>query len=401
MSETPHKGGHVSPPYGSERQFQIYMAGLQGQLPALPLDAQELERRAKERLSPEAYDYVAGGAGAEDTMQANLAAFQHWSIVPRMLRNIAQRDLSVELLELRLPAPVLLAPIGVQSIIHPEAELAVARAAASLGIPFILSTVSSYTLEEVAQAAGDGPRWFQLYWPADAEFCASLVQRAERAGYGAIVVTLDTRLIGWRPRDLQRAYLPFLQAQGLANYLSDPVFRRDLPQPPEENPFPAIQKYVSSFGHLTLQWEDLAFLRQHTRLPVLLKGILHPDDARRAVECGVDGLIVSNHGGRQVAGAIAALEALPGVVEAVAGRVPVLFDSGIRQGADIVKAVALGARAVLLGRPYIWGLALGGEAGVREVLQNMLADLDLTLALSGFVSVSSLDRSALAKAERA
>jgi lactate 2-monooxygenase len=399
MSETSVEGAHGAPAYGSERQFQIYMAGLQGQLPAVPLTAAELERRAQERLSPEAYDYVAGGAGAEETMRANLAAFRRWRIVPRMLRPVDRRDLSVEVLGLHLPVPFLLAPIGVQSIIHPEAELAVARAAASLGIPFILSTVSSRTLEEVAQAVGDAPRWFQLYWPADRQLCASFVRRAEQAGYSAIVVTLDTKMIGWRPRDLGRAYLPFLQAQGLANYFNDPVFRSRLPQMPEENPWPAIQQYVAGFGYLPLSWEDLAFLRQETRLPVLLKGILHPDDARRAVECGVAGVIVSNHGGRQVDGALASLEALPGVVEAVAGRIPVLFDSGIRQGADIFKAIALGARAVLLGRPYVWGLALAGEAGVREVLQNFMADLDLTLALSGYTTFSALDASALVKAE--
>ncbi len=400
MSDTPVEGAAASPSYGRERQFQIYLAGLQGQLPPLPLTAQELEQRAKERLSPEAYDYVAGGAGSEDTMRANLAAFRRWRIVPRMLRDISQRDLSVDLFGMHLPVPLLLAPIGVQSIIHPEAEVAVARAASSLGLPVILSTVSSKTLEEVAAAMGNVPHWFQLYWPVDYELCASFAQRAERAGYSALVVTLDTKMIGWRPRDLQRAYLPFLQAQGLANYFSDPVFRRNLPQPPEENPLPAVQQYIAGFANQTLKWENLAFLRQHTRLPILLKGILHPEDARRAVDYGVDGLIVSNHGGRQVAGALASLDALPAVVAAVEGRLPVLFDSGIREGADVLKALALGARAVLLGRPYIWGLALAGEEGVRFVLQNFLADLDLTLAMSGYASLNLLDASALVKAER-
>jgi len=354
-----------------------------------------LEQKAKETLSPTAYDYVAGGAGGEDTIRANREAFYRWRIVPRMLRDVSQRDLSVELLGSRLPAPVILGPVGVQGIIHSEAEVAAARAAASLGLPFALSTVSSRSIEEVANSAGKAMLWFQLYWGKNPELTASMLQRAERAGYKALVVTLDTSMLAWRERDLQHAYLPFILGQGLANYFSDPVFRALLPEPPERNPMPAIQLWGSLFSNTALTWGDIPFLRQHTRLPILLKGILHAADAARALEAGVDAIIVSNHGGRQVDGAVAALDALPAVVKEVNGRIPVLFDSGIRRGADVFKALALGARAVLLGRLYMWGLAVAGEQGVRDVALNLLADLDLTLALSGHASCRTLDPSAL------
>jgi lactate 2-monooxygenase len=381
--------------YGTERQMQIYLAGLQGQKPTTPVAYSELERRAREKMSQEAYGYVAGGAGSEDTMRANLEAFRRFRIVPRMLRDVSKRSTAVELLGTFLPAPLLLAPIGVQSIVHAEAEIATARAAASIGIPFILSTASSKTLEEVATSAGNGPRWFQLYWGRDPELTASFLERATLAGYSAIVVTLDTSLLSWRERDMQNAYLPFLLGEGLANYFSDPVFRATLERPPEVDPQSAIFKFVSIFSNPTLTWDDLKFLREHTQLPILLKGILHSDDAERALDHGVSGIIVSNHGGRQVDGAVASLDCLPHIVKTMERRVPVLFDSGIRSGADAFKALALGAQAVLLGRPYIWGLGLAGEPGVRDVLLNFLADLDLTLALSGCTSFTEVDRGTL------
>jgi isopentenyl diphosphate isomerase/L-lactate dehydrogenase-like FMN-dependent dehydrogenase len=385
-------------PSGPDREQQIYMLGLTGGSLSSPVPLSLLEQKAKEVLSPPAYDYVAGGAGGEDTMRANREAFYRWRIVPRMLRDVSHRDLSVELLGARLPAPVILGPVGVQGIIHSEAEVATARAAASLGLPFALSTVSSRSIEEVAQSAGNALRWFQLYWGKNPELTASMLQRAERAGYKALVVTLDTSILAWRERDLQHAYLPFILGQGLANYFSDPVFRALLPQPPERNPIPAIQLWGSLFSNTTLTWSDISFLRQHTRLPIILKGILHPADAARALEAGVDAIIVSNHGGRQVDGAVAALDGLPAVVKEINGRVPVLFDSGVRRGADVFKALALGARAVLLGRLYMWGLAVAGEQGVRDVILNLLADLDLTLALSGHTSCRTLDPSALTAA---
>jgi lactate 2-monooxygenase len=384
-------------PSGQEREQQIYAGALFGTTTAIPAAISLLEQKAKEMLTPAAFDYVAGGAGGEDTMRANREAFYRWRIVPRMLRDVSRRELSVEFLGTRLPAPVILGPVGVQGIIHGEAEVASARAAASLGVPFTLSTVSSRSMEEVAQATGNAPRWFQLYWGKNTDLTASMLQRAERAGYTALVVTLDTSMLAWRERDLQHAYLPFLLGQGLANYFSDPVFRGLLPQPPEQNPAAAIQLWGSLFSNTTLTWSDIPFLRKHTRMPIILKGILHAEDAARALDAGADALIVSNHGGRQVDGAIAALDALPSVVREVNGRVPVLFDSGIRRGADVFKALALGAKAVLLGRLYMYGLAVAGEQGVREVLLNLLADFDLTLALSGYSSCAELDATALTK----
>ncbi|HEV7584695.1 MAG TPA: lactate 2-monooxygenase [Solirubrobacteraceae bacterium] len=376
-------------------QFEIYGRGLAGETPGLPLLADALEDLARERLDPAAFGYVAGGAGAERTMRANLEAFERWKIVPRMLRDVAARDMRRTLLGTELPAPLLLAPIGVQSIVHPEAELATGRAAAACGLPFVLSTAASHSMEQVAEAVGEASRWYQLYWPKDRELASSFVSRAAQAGYSAIVVTLDTWMLGWRPRDLQSAYLPFLKGEGVANYFSDPVFRAALEKPPEEDLGPAIGHWAYQFSNPSVTWADLDWLRDQTELPIVLKGILHADDARRALEAGVDGLIVSNHGGRQVDGAIGALDALAAVRDAVGGELAVLFDSGIRTGADIFKALALGADAVCIGRPYVWGLGVDGQAGVEQVLRCMLAELDLTLGLSGYTSPEQLDASAL------
>ena len=378
-------------------QSEIYLGGLQGTTPELPISVAELERRARDAMSDEAWDYVAGGAGLEDTVRANRDAFRRWRIVPRHLRGVAERELAVEILGTRMPAPVLLAPIGVQGIVHPDAEVAVARAASSLGVPVVLSTVSSKTMEEVAEACGDVARWYQLYWPNEPAITKSFLHRAEAAGYGAVVVTLDTNLLAWRPRDLQRAFLPFLRAEGIANYTSDPAFREGLDRPPEEEAMGAVLRWVQVYPHAQATWDGLALVRESTSLPLLLKGVLHADDAHKAKEAGVDGVVVSNHGGRQVDGAIATLDALPGVVDALGPDFPILFDSGIRTGADAVKALALGARAVLLGRPYIWGLAMAGEEGVRHVVRCFLADLDLTMALSGLRSPADIDRSLLAE----
>jgi lactate 2-monooxygenase len=378
-------------------QLEIYAGGMSGETPTLPVSVGELEERARELLNAKAFGYVAGGAGSESTMEANLRAFRRWEILPRMLRDVSVRDLSASVLGTSMPAPVMLAPVGVQSIVHPEAELAVGRAAAAQGLPVILSTASSHTIEQVAEAMGEASRWYQLYWPKDRDLAASFVERAGRAGYGAIVVTLDTWLLGWRPRDLQHAYLPFLEGEGVANYFSDPVFRAALERTPEDDPGPAIGHWANQFANPTVTWDDLAWLREQTTLPIVLKGILHAEDARRAVQAGVDGLIVSNHGGRQVDGAIGALDALPPVRQAVGDGLAVLFDSGIRTGADVFKALALGADAVCVGRPYMWGLALDGQDGVEQVLRCLLAELDLTVALSGYTEISQLDLSALTR----
>jgi lactate 2-monooxygenase len=375
---------------------EIYARGLGGETPSIPVAVEELERRAREAMDEKAANYVFAGAGAEQTMRANREALDRRRIVPRMLRDVATRDLSTEVLGTTMPAPLLLAPIGVQKVIHAEGELATARAAAALGLPMIASTASAFTLEEIAEAGGEAPRWFQLYWPNDPELLKSFVARAEAAGYRAIVVTVDTFIPGWKPRDLQQAWLPFLQGIGNANYLQDPVFRAGLEKTPEEDLGAATGHYLGVLANPSLTWDDLALLRELTSLPIVIKGIQHVDDAREAARRGVDGVIVSNHGGRQVDGAIGSLDALGPIAEAVGDELTLLFDSGIRGGADAIKALALGADAVCLGRPYVWGLALDGQAGVETVLKMVLAELDLTMALCGYTRPDQLGPEALA-----
>ena len=413
---------------GLQQQTSIYAAGVSGRRPRVPTDATMLEDRAREAMSAEAFAYVAGGAGTGATMRANRAAFDRWRIVPRMLRDVAERDTSVELFGRTLPSPFLIAPIGVLEMAHREAERAVARAVRDLGLPMIYSNQASVPMEEVTEILGDAPRWFQLYWSTREELVESFARRAEACGCEAIVVTLDTTMLGWRTRDLDLGWLPFLRGMGIAQYTSDPVFTRLLSEPVDSSqPEPrrnlsalkvliqigrnypdrfldglrsgraraAVQRFVQIYSRPALTWDDLPYLRERTSVPILLKGVLHPDDARRAVDEGIDGIVVSNHGGRQVDGAIATLDALPPIVEAVDGRIPVLLDSGIRGGADIFKALALGARAVLLGRPHVYGLALAGEAGVREVVTNFMADFDLTMGLAGCRSVGEIGRETL------
>lgn len=383
-----------------ERQHYIYGLVHTGGSLSIPVAVADLEHKAHEVMSRQAWGYISGGAGGERTMRDNLAAFDRWQIVPRVLQNVCERDISVELFGQKIPAPVLLGPVGVQGVVHSDGDLASARAASSLGVPFVLSTLSSFSIEEVAKASGAGTRWFQLYWGKDAGITASMLQRAEAAGYSALVVTLDTQMLAWRERDLENRYLPFMLGKGLANFMSDPVFRSHLAQTPEADPVAAIRHWGEVFGNTALTWSDLAWLRKNTRLPILLKGILHPDDARHALDTGMDGIVVSNHGGRQVDGAIASLDALPAISDVVQGKVPILFDSGVRYGADAIKALALGARAVLLGRLYLWGLAVAGEQGVRDVVANFMADFELTMGLSGMRTCRELDKSILGKADR-
>ncbi|GAB3966664.1 lactate 2-monooxygenase [Actinoallomurus acanthiterrae] len=367
-------------------QFEIYLNGLNDVLPSLPTDLTRLEALAREKMPREAYDYVAGSAGTGDTAVANREAFRRRRIVPRMLCGVTGGDLTTLVLGAELPAPLVLAPVGVLRIAHPEGELAVARAARSLGVPMILSTAASYGMEEVAEVAG--PRWYQLYWPGDRDLAVSFLERAAAAGYTALVVTLDTFTLAWRPGDLDNAYLPFLRGIGIQNYLADPVFTAKAGADP-------IAHWAGVFGNPSLTWDDLAFLREHWDGPIALKGIQQTDDARRAVDAGMDGIVVSNHGGRQVDGAVASLDALPIIAHAVGDQIEVLFDSGVRTGADVLKALALGAKAVLLGRPYVYGLALDGEEGVRHVLRCLLAELELTLRLSGHDGVAAVSAEAL------
>lgn len=406
-----------------ERQRAIYTGGLAGQRPTVPVGVDALEAAAAEAMTTEAYAYIAGGAGREDTMTRNRAAFDEWRIVPRMLRDVAEQDTSIELFGRRLSSPFLLCPIGVLEMAHEDADIAVAEAAAAETVPYIFSNQASFAMEDCAAVMGDAPRWFQLYWSKSDELVESFVARAEACGSDAIVVTLDTTLLGWRTRDLDLASLPFLQGKGIAQYTSDPVFLRQLDQPlPDAGAKPpinlhtikvlrqvlskwpdgaiaglrsgramaAVQRFIATYSRPTLTWDDLAWLRQRTRLPILLKGILDPEDARKALEHGIDGLIVSNHGGRQVDGAVASIEQLPKIAAVIQGQIPIIMDSGIRGGADTFKALALGATAVGIGRPYCYGLALAGTNGVREVIANFKADFQLTLALAGCRSIAEI-----------
>ena len=418
---------------GPRRQRSVFVSGLAGATPDVPADFTRLEAAAQRAMSPEGFAYVAGSAGEERTAAANRAAFARRPIVPRVLRGADPRDLSLTLFGDALPAPVALAPIGVLEMAHREADLAVARAAAALGVPFVFSSQASVPMEATAAAMDavrpGAPRWFQLYWSTDDDLVRSFVRRAEACGCSAVVLTLDTTLLGWRPRDLDLAALPFLHGKGIAQYTSDPVFMskldHPLPDPPGQPPVrfatvraavgqarrvpggvlanlrsqtarKAVQRFVATYSRPSLTWDDLALLREATSLPVVLKGVLHPDDARKALDHGVDGIGVSTHGGRQIDAEVAALDALPAVAEAVGGRVPVVFDSGVRGGADVFIARALGADAVLLGRPYVYGLAVAGERGVRTVTENVIAELDLTMGLAGVRSLAEIGPDALA-----
>lgn len=377
-------------------QLEVYIGGLSGEAPSLPMSFAELERRAEEVMPPEMWSYVAGGAGDERTQRANVEQFSRWGLMPRMFAGAAERDLSITLFGHTLPTPLLLAPVGVIALCVEDGtgDLLTARAASQMGVPMVASTLAEAPLEEVAAALDGSPGWFQLYPPSDRDLAASLVHRAEAAGFSAIVVTLDTLTLGWRPRDLQLASFPQLKGRALANYFTDPVFRAGLAAPPEEDVLSATFHWAGNFSNQGLSWPDLEWLRSLTELPLLMKGICSPDDARRAVDYGVDGIYCSNHGGRQANGGLPALQCLPEVVDAV-GNIPVVFDSGVRTGADVVKALALGASAVAIGRPYAYGLAVGGQAGVEHVLRCLLAEIDLTMAVDGYPRIADLTRDAL------
>ncbi|MBV6441206.1 MAG: Lactate 2-monooxygenase [Saprospiraceae bacterium] len=406
-----------------DRQRAIYAGGATGLRQKIPFDPVLLEQRAQAAMSPEAFAYIAGGAGLERTMAANRNGFERWRIVPRMLRNVEHRDVSIDFLGKKVASPFFLSPIGVLEMAHTDADLAVAKAAAALGIPYIFSNQASVPMEACAAAMSDVPHMFQLYWSRSDELVAHFLHRAEACGCSAVVVTLDTTMLGWRTRDLEFASLPFLKGMGIAQYTSDPVFRQLLDEPDEAPPpevrptwdairtliaanrrYPggfwenlrsgrglkAVRKFIQLYSRPNITWAELPFLREHTRLPIILKGILHPDDARKALDYGVDGVYVSNHGGRQVDGAVGAIEALPKVVDATRGKIPVLFDSGVRGGADAFKALALGAAAVGIGRPYCYALAINGQAGVEELLENWLADFELTMGLTGCKNVEEI-----------
>ncbi|GAA4670974.1 alpha-hydroxy-acid oxidizing protein [Gordonia humi] len=419
--------------YGRARQNEIYSAGIHGRTPSVPTDFATLERRARARMSRRGWAYVAGGAGEGRTMAANREALDRWAIVPRMLRDTSDRDLATDLFGQTLPAPILFSPVGAGALAHDRADVHIGHAAAELGLPYIFSNQGCAPMEDVAaemeSVRPGAPRWFQLYWSTDDRLVRSLVSRAEAMGAAAIVVTLDTTMLGWRPQDLNLGSLPFARAEGIDQYTSDPTFweivaerlkgatkekpeisigaiktllsiarnvpgelRRNLTAP---EPRAAVETFLDIYSRPSLNWDDLAVLRELTDLPIVLKGVLHPDDALEAVERGVDGIIVSNHGGRQVDGSISSTDALVDVVDAVSGRLKILVDSGFYTGSDVFKALALGADAVCIGRPHMYGLALNGADGARDAVANIVAELDLTLGLSGQSDVRTLTRSAL------
>ncbi|SFD97982.1 lactate 2-monooxygenase [Actinopolyspora alba] len=411
---------------GRAIQTRIYREGVYGRKPRVPVDPRRLSLAARSAISRRAWNYLRGSAGAESTAAANRAAFERHRIVPSMLRDVSSRNLGIELFGRAVPAPLFLSPIGVLELVHRHGDLAVARAAAATGVPVTLSTQASYSMERVAEVAPDAVRWFQLYWSSDDDLVTSMLRRAEESGCEAIVITLDTHVLGWRPRDLDAGFLPFAHGQGIAQYTADPVFaslvRRRAERPASSpaptptpqalralwsmsrnhpgsllanlrSPYPraAVETFLDVFSRSSLTWDELDFVRQRTNLPIVLKGLQHVEDARRALDAGVDGILVSNHGGRQIDGALGALDALPGIVAEVDDRIPVLFDSGIRTGADACKALALGATAAGIGRPYAYGLAAGGAEGVRTVLEHLVAELDITMALAGIAAPSELE----------
>jgi lactate 2-monooxygenase len=377
-------------PHFGDYQNAIYGAGLAGIVPKVPVDFATLERRASAAMPASVLDYVQGGCGDEYTQRRNAEAFHHWGMTPRMMVDSTTRDFSVELLGMKLPSPLFMAPIGVTGICTQDGhgDLAAARAAAKTRVPLTASTLSNDPMEAVASEMGETPGFFQLYTPKDKDLAESLVRRSEAAGYKAIVVTLDTWLTGWRPRDLNTGNFPQLRGHVLANYFSDPVFQAMLEKPPAEDLPAAVRQWANVFGKV-LTWSDMPWLRTLTKLPLILKGICHPDDARRAIDVGADAVYCSNHGGRQANGGIAAIDQLPAVV-AASGDTPVLFDSGIRSGSDVVKALALGASAVGVGRPYIYGLALDGAAGAAHVLRCILAEADLMMAVNGYPTIAAV-----------
>jgi len=414
----------------TDLQRLVYLRGISGHKPIIPLRYDQLVKKARVKLSREAFAYIAGGAGSESTIAANRIAFDRWNILPRVLRDVSERNLSIQLLGQKLSAPILLGPIGVLELAHKKADIAVAQAAKDTGIPLILSNQASRPMEECAALMGNSPRWFQLYWSKSDELVKSLLKRAEACGCSAILVTLDTTLLGWRQRDLDLAYLPFLEGRGIAQYTSDPVFQRLIEESEEGNddlkpsitlkaistlfrmvrnypgtgffkklrsgkPRKAVQKFIEIYSRPSITWEEISSLRKYTKLPILLKGILHSRDTEMALEAGIDGLIVSNHGGRQVDGAIASIDALPPIMEVVKDDVPVILDSGVRSGADVFKALALGATAVCIGRPYVYALALAGREGVATLVRHLMADFELNMALAGCRNISEVGEASL------
>lgn len=359
-----------------------------------PINFNELEQAAKEKLAAGPFGYIRSSAGGEETYRKNTESFAKYSIVPRFLTDVSALNTEVTIFGRTYPHPLFIAPVGVNKIAHEDGEIAVAKAAAKYEFPYIQSTVSSYSIEEIAAVTEGSSKWYQLYWSQNKEISFSMIKRAEEAGYEAIVLTVDTVMLGWREEDIRNQFSPLKRGFAKGNYASDPVFMAALPDHEEET---IINSIIENIYHPSLNWDNIAELKERTSLPILIKGILHPDDAKLAIEKGIDGIIVSNHGGRQLDGVIASIDALPSIVDAVAGRIPVLFDSGIRRGSDAVKALALGATAVCIGRPFLWGLASGGQVGVERVLENFLQETKVSISLSGVRNLNELHKLKIVK----
>ncbi|QDQ01185.1 alpha-hydroxy-acid oxidizing protein [Lysinibacillus fusiformis] len=371
----------------------LLLKNINAQAP-FPISFADLEKAVAEKMDAGPYGYVRSGAGGEQTLRNNRAAFEKYSIIPRFLNNVSNIDTSIELFGKTYPTPLLFAPVGMNKMAHEDGELAVVRAADDLEIPYIQSTVSSYALEDVAQAAPHATKWFQLYWSTNEEIAYSMASRAEAAGFEAIVLTVDTVMLGWREEDVRNQFSPLKLGYARGNYVNDPVFMASLPDDSFES---YVQGVLQNVFHPTLNWENVRELKRRTTLPILLKGILHPEDSKLAVGNGIDGIIVSNHGGRQLDGVVGSLDALPAIVDVVNGQIPVILDSGVYRGMDALKALALGADAVAIGRPFVYGLALAGQQGVEKVMTNLYDELKVSMALAGATSVKALRNVTLVK----
>ncbi|WCH48247.1 alpha-hydroxy acid oxidase [Lysinibacillus sp. OF-1] len=359
-----------------------------------PICFADLEKAVAEKIEAGPFGYIRSGAGGEQTLRNNRAAFEKYSIVPRFLKDVSNVQTSINFFGKTYPTPLLFAPVGMNGMVHDEGELAVVRAAEHLNMPYIQSTVSTYALEEVAQAAPSATKWFQLYWSTNEEIAFSMVARAEAAGFEAIVLTVDTVMLGWREEDVRNQFSPLKLGYARGNYMNDPVFTATLPDDSFES---YVQGVLQNVFHPTLNWAHVRELKKRTNLPILLKGILHPEDAKLAIDNGIDGIIVSNHGGRQLDGVIGSLDALPAIAKVVNGQIPIILDSGVYRGMDALKALALGADAVAIGRPFVYGLALEGQQGVEKVMTNLYDELKVSIALAGATSVKGLRNITLVK----
>ncbi|MGM9944917.1 MAG: alpha-hydroxy acid oxidase [Lysinibacillus sp.] len=364
----------------------LLLKNINGDKP-FPICFDDLEKAVADKIPAGPYGYVRSGAGGEESLRNNRNAFAKYSIVPRFLTDVSNPDTSIELFGKKHPTPFLFAPVGMNKMAHEDGELAVVRAAEKLEMPYIQSTVSSYGLEEVAAVAPNHTKWFQLYWSTNEEIAYSMAARAEAAGFEAIVLTVDTVMLGWREEDVRNQFSPLKLGFARGNYVNDPVFTASL----KDDSFEAyVEGMLANIFHPTLNWDNVRELKRRVNVPVLIKGILHPEDARLALEAGVDGIIVSNHGGRQLDGVIGSLDALPSIVEVAGGRVPVLLDGGVYRGIDALKALALGATAVCIGRPFVYGLAYAGEHGVYQVMQNLYSEFKVSMGLAGQRTIAGL-----------